>query len=291
MKAKVKQLINRLARILLPDWLVDVLSSAWREGRLRRRNEQEQAALLENRAKRIPDYLHAHPVRRLQVGAGDNSLGGWLNADLEPSSDGVIFLDATRPFPFDDHTFDYVFSEHMIEHITYRDALFMLKECFRVLRPGGKIRIATPDVEQLAGLFTDEPDEIQRRYLELSATEILGLYSDELSPIQKHLPEWALNPEHIRRQYPSPGRDTAAFTVNHFFRSYDHRFLFDRTTLSGALAEAGFQNIRFCTPGVSDDPELSGLESHSKQIGEEMNRFETMVAEADSPVQTGPQID
>lgn len=284
MFTKFKAFGRRLIVAVLPDWLAESILSGWRNSLRMYRAQKGQKECEDEREKLIPNYLEATPIRKLQIGAGDNHLEGWLNADLEPSSDQVICLDATQPFPFPDNVFDYIFSEHMIEHITYKDALFMLKECFRVLRPGGKIRIATPDVEQLMGLLSSDLTEEQRRYLELSANQILGLYSDELSPIQKHLPEWALDPEHIRRQYPSPGRDTAAFTVNHFFRSYDHRFLFDRTTLSGALAEAGFQNIRFCTPGVSDDPQLNGLELHSKQIGEEMNRFETMVAEADSPV-------
>lgn len=247
------------------------------------RQEQEQKNFLEMRERRIPAYLEANTVRKLQVGAGDNELAGWLNADLIPKSENVILLDATQKFPFLNATFDYVFSEHMIEHISYRDALFMLAECFRVLRPGGKIRIATPNVEQLVGLFTPNLTETQVRYLELSANEILGLYSNELSPIQKHLPEWALDPDHIRRFYPIPGRDTVCFTVNHFFRSYDHRFLFDRKTLAGALGEAGFRQVSFCVPGESEDENLRGLETHARQIGEEMNRFETMIAEAVVP--------
>src|SRR5438477_50522 len=83
-------------------------------------------------------------------GAGFNSLPGWLNTDLEPKSASVIYLDAAKPLPFAYSTFDYIFSEHVIEHIPYPQGLSMLKECFRVIKPGGTIRIATPNLEQIA---------------------------------------------------------------------------------------------------------------------------------------------
>ena len=79
------------------------------------------------RAGAIGRYLASHEVRKLQVGAGQFPTPGWLNTDLDPtvsrraSPDGprVVFLDATRRFPFADHTFDYAFSEHVIEHVPY----------------------------------------------------------------------------------------------------------------------------------------------------------------------------
>src|SRR5918994_2691666 len=107
------------------------------------------------------EYLSTHTLRKLHIGAGDDALAGWLNTDIDPGADDVFFLDATKPFPFNDNTFDYVYSEHMIEHISRRDASFMLNECRRVLKPSGIIRIATPDLQVIAGLYagTGDPDK------------------------------------------------------------------------------------------------------------------------------------
>ncbi|MGB6535784.1 MAG: hypothetical protein WBF58_07450 [Xanthobacteraceae bacterium] len=45
------------------------------------------------------------------------------NTDLEPRSDAAMALGATKPFPFEANSFDYVFSKHMIEHIGYAEGL------------------------------------------------------------------------------------------------------------------------------------------------------------------------
>src|SRR6266513_279915 len=75
------------------------------------------------RERQIERYFHNNPVRKLQLGTSDSPMVGWLNTDVLPASREVVYLDATRLFPFKDNTFDYVFSEHMIEHIEYQSAL------------------------------------------------------------------------------------------------------------------------------------------------------------------------
>jgi len=67
----------------------------------------------------------------LQIGAADNNKPGLLNTDIEPSI-GQAYLDASKPFPLPDRSFK-VFSEQVIEHITYETGLVMLKESYRIL--------------------------------------------------------------------------------------------------------------------------------------------------------------
>jgi predicted SAM-dependent methyltransferase len=209
--------------------------------------------------RKIRRYLRTHPHGGLQLGAGLNLLPGWLNTDgwyesQGEQSHGVVELDATHPFPIRDCSFQYVFSEHLIEHLTEAEAAMMLRECFRVLRPGGRIRIATPDVEAIVSLY----DEVE-------------------SDLAQHYVRW------VTQRYPphTPGGDPRCHVVNRMFSAYGHRFIYDRRTLAAALVAAGFSDIREHAPGSSDDPALQGLEGHGRTLGDEaVNRFETMVLEA-----------
>jgi SAM-dependent methyltransferase len=205
------------------------------------------------RAQAIERYLAGHQVRKLQIGAGSNQLPGWLNTDLRPASAEVCFLDATVRFPFADGVFDYVLSEHQLEHIPWDRGQFMLRECWRVLRPGGRIRIATPSLEVLAGLVTEHPSEAQRRYVEFISASYLG-----------------------------PALPTGvAGVVNNAFRNWGHQFIYDRPTLLAGLAEAGFIDATFTQPGQSEHEHFRGVEGHGDFLGDqETNAFETMVAEA-----------
>lgn len=104
------------------------------------------------REPKIRSYLASHPVRRLQIGTGPMHLDGWLNVDVVPVDARTVYMDATRPFPLPDGVFDGVFSEHMIEHVSLDQARSVVREAFRVMRPGGRIRIATPHLGRLLDL-------------------------------------------------------------------------------------------------------------------------------------------
>lgn len=192
-------------------------------------------------------------MKKLHIGTSNNILDGWLNTDIFLNHDSVVYLDATKSFPFDDDTFDYVISEHMIEHVEYRGAEIMLRECFRVLRPGGRVRFATPDLGVLLALHSREKTEAQKNYI-----------------------DWI-----ISRLMPEVRECKDVFVINNAFRSWGHCFLYDQGTLHYALLSAGFREIRFYKPGISEDPNLKNLESHGKEIGDEtINQFETIVVEA-----------
>jgi len=255
----------------------------WGGVRRDHQHEKELRALLVARDQHIRAYLKRGGRLKLQIGAGTNPLRGWLNTDLEPVSDKVILLDALKAFPFDGQLFEYVFSEHMIEHVPYRGGLFMLCETFRVLKAGGRVRIATPDATKICGLLSAVATEADREYIRWAAGELLGLYADRPSPIQQRRPEWAIDPNHIRRFFPDVSLDCACFVVNNVFRGFGHQFLYDERTLTAALHAAGFVDVRRAKPGTSIDPEFEGLESHGRVIGDAANAFETIVLEAVRP--------
>lgn len=197
-------------------------------------------------------YLAAADVAKLHLGAGDNVLDGWLNTDRDPGT-GLVHLDVSRPFPVTDASFDYVFAEHLIEHVPYATALGMLREAHRVLAPDGRIRIATPDLRRLTGLLDDEGGDTGRRYA-----------------------AW------LRDSYFPDGHGLAAtFALNQVVRGWGHQFVYDIDTLRATLEAAGFTDVAARPFGDSDDPELVGVEAHGVADGnEELTRFETLVVEA-----------
>jgi predicted SAM-dependent methyltransferase len=208
------------------------------------------------RGHQIERYLRNSQVRKLQLGTSNSLIEGWLNTDVLPTSREVVYLDATRRFPFRDNTFDYVCAEHMIEHIEYHDALFMLRECFRVLKPGGKIRMSTPDLRVLVGLFSNEKTAVQNFYVDWMTT--------------KFLPDATFCKE--------------VFLINNAFRAWGHQLLYDRETIEMTMKKVGFKDIRYYQPGVSDDENLRGIESHGSVMGcEEINQFEAFAVEGDVP--------
>jgi predicted SAM-dependent methyltransferase len=207
-----------------------------------------------HRRRLIDGYLGQNSVRKLHLGAAENVQPGWLNTDLHGYGRGgeLVYLDVRKHFPLPEGSFDFVFSEHMLEHLTYEEGQRCLRECLRVLRPRGTIRTATPSLQRLARLY--DGGEAGHQYVRWAV--------DTLEPeVRAYLP---------------------GVVVNNFFRSWGHRFIYDEETLRHALTAAGFVDIVPVRVGESVHPELAGLERHLAETPE-INEYETFVLEARRP--------
>lgn len=208
------------------------------------------------RGRRIRAYLAETDAPRLHVGAGPNDLPGWLNADLRPLHPHHIYLDAARPLPFADDTFSSVYAEHMIQHLSFQHCVAFFRECRRVLRPGGRLRIASADLHALAHL-------------------VLAI---ERTPAQERYIRWVVD-----RYGPVPGAYLPGFVLNNAFYNWRSRFLYDAQTLRLALEQAGFPTPTRHAVGESPEPAHRDIEQHGRLVGEDLNRLETMVFEAACP--------
>lgn len=64
-----------------------------------------------------------------------------------------VHHDLAYGLPIQDGVVDYLYTSHFLEHLFRRDAEYLLQECFRVLKPGGVLRISIPDLEYAISLY------------------------------------------------------------------------------------------------------------------------------------------
>jgi predicted SAM-dependent methyltransferase len=199
----------------------------------------------------ISEYLRTHSTRKLQLGAGTFDRPGWLNTDIEPRA-GQAYLDVTKPFPLPEGSMQVVFSEHLIEHVPYEDGLKMLKECHRVLGPGGGVRIATPNLMKFVELFAEPKSEAVTRFIQ--------------NKVAWH--EWPRT------------ADPECLILNWQLRFWGHQFVYTPKMLRASLERAGFTDIKEFRSGESDRADMAGLEARPGSSIGDVNAYETMVFQA-----------
>jgi len=91
----------------------------------------------------------AGKLKYLNVGCGSKFHPSWQNVDMVSRNPDVLSYNLFKGIPFPDNTFEVVYQSQVLEHFPKEKALPFLKECYRVLQPGGNIRIVTPDLENI----------------------------------------------------------------------------------------------------------------------------------------------
>jgi len=217
----------------------------------------------------------------INVGCGRRFARGWRNFDLCPSTPDVEAIDSRLHLPFADGTVDLAYSSHMLEHLSRDDARGFARECFRVLRPGGIVRIVVPDLEGIVRAYLRELDAavagdagagIRREWM---VTELLDQVARHRSGGEM-LKWWARDPvpaeEFIIRRVGSEARDAIADlrrnpSAAHGDESRDprevgafrlsgeaHRWMYDRHSLAQLLLEVGFSDPRVVSASGSSVP-------------------------------------
>ena len=157
---------------------------------------------------------------KLHLGCGPLALTGWINIDNHPYPGVDQVLDVTQGLPFENAQF--IFAEHFLEHLGLDDATQLMRECRRVLRDDGVLRLSTPNLDWV----------------------------------------WA---SHYKRTMTREEAVLACFAINRAFRGWGHQFLYNETTLTSLLLDAGFATIQRREYGESEHAELRGLEQHERQ--------------------------
>lgn len=201
-------------------------------------------------SRRIRDYLETPGTKSLNLGCGNNIIPDWLNCDDSPVP-GAVYLDCSKSFPFPSGSFDHVFAEHLIEHMRLPAIEAFLHECHRVLKPGGTIRLVTPNLDAFINMISS-PQSVQSRK-----------YS-----------EW----HNIRNPYSFPANPILAF--NSIFYEHGHKFIMNESFMAELLVRAGFVDTRTYAVGKSRLKSLCGIDKHGSIIGDEINQIESLAMEA-----------
>lgn len=145
-----------------------------------------------------------------------------------------VQLDIGQTLPFADGSVQWVYAEHLIEHVPLPTAVSWLTEVHRVLAPGGRLRLTTPDL---------------RKYIEgyLAGDKFFA----------KHRRRVGLA---IGVAPPMPARN--AFMFNQIFYLYGHKWLYDLEELQYVLGEAGFDPaaVEVCSYRAGADIAVAGLD-------------------------------
>jgi predicted SAM-dependent methyltransferase len=88
-------------------------------------------------------------MKFLNLGCGVRYIKTWTNVDFIKTGPEVIACNFLQKIPFNDAAFDVVYHSHVLEHFSKEDGKNFIKECHRILKPGGVIRIAIPDLERI----------------------------------------------------------------------------------------------------------------------------------------------
>lgn len=200
---------------------------------------------------------------KLNFGCGRTPTKGWLNFDNSPAlklsqspfrywmskslrllnkeqveniewnkKNEIHFADATKALPFNDTTVDYIYTSHMIEHLLRSDVESFLKECLRVLKVGGIIRISVPDLQLAVDTYVQNKD----------ADAFMENILVEAPPISSMKQKFRLLVVGYRH----------------------HQWMYDGDSLVKLLSKTGFQNVEVCKPGFTNMSDPDGLDLHER---------------------------
>jgi len=140
----------------------------------------------------------------VHLGCGEHYIPGMINCDGNALRKVDQWLDLRSPLPFPDSSAIVVYSSHTLEHLYPEEAIRLLREVRRILRPDGVARIGVPDV---AHFF---------RIAQGSANA----------------------------KFPRTFDDPVAQAVNFLFCDGQHRYAYNAAILTDFARQAGFADVR-----------------------------------------------
>lgn len=165
----------------------------------------------------------------LNVGCGSRFYRGepWVNLDVAPVDASVMPWNVSAGFPMEADTFDVVYLSQVLEHFPEKDGSRLAAECYRVLKPGGILRVVVPDLEGICREYLWNLDEIR--------TKPPG-HPNRLAWIKLELLDQCI-------------RHESGGCMRTFFRDHDRDEL---DYVVGRIGTVGLQLANACSPSAAD---------------------------------------
>jgi predicted SAM-dependent methyltransferase len=194
--------------------------------------------------KEIAGY-QARNSLKLHLGCGPRILPGWINSDMELRR-SVLAQKLPRGLKrFETDSVRYIYASHFLEHLDYpEDALAFGKECYRVLVPGGTLRIVVPGIEKIIRAYAADDEDFFKTQAEM------------------HPADCTTKLEHLMYALQQEGQ---------------HKYGYDFKTMEKLLTRAGFNKVCLSSHNGSSEDELR-IEYRGKQ--DESGEYVSLYVEA-----------
>jgi len=244
-----RRVIDGARNTLRENGIYEPAFRAWAGGKARARSLRHIDELA------IEAYLAQTDEPRLAIVdafAGEHA--GWLCAAANPKVRDVVCLRSGIQLPSPDAAFGVIYIEHSLELRSVARGELLLRECYRLLKPGGLLRVSTMNLAFVLDLLRTSDDERIGQYMK---------YCHET------FPEYVAEPR-------------AEYLVNSLFRDYGHKFLYSEAMVHDVLAVAGFTGVTTRSADTSSREDLQHLH-HGRDIRSDILEVEGLFVEATRP--------
>jgi len=190
----------------------------------------------------------------IQFGSGTEAVIGWVSFDASPTlaiqklpilgrllrpklncifDEEIRYGDIVKGLPISSESVDGLFCSHVLEHLSYSDFNIALRNSFRYLKPGGVFRIIVPDLEWCIKAYLKSKQSSDPMQVVKASIDFMNENGTNLGLNESRLT--------IRRR------------LIDAFRGSGHRWMWDYDSLSSALANQGFVDIKRFSQGHSED--------------------------------------
>lgn len=161
--------------------------------------------------QRVKEVLATGDVTNLEIGAGDKKgSNGWITLDMYAGCD--LQWDLRNGIPFPDNSVSQIYSSHLFEHLTFKESAVLMKECLRVLKPGGQFLICVPN---------------SRLYIEAYNNNDQTFWNSQ------------------DRFMPAYNNTTKMDLINYIaYMDGHHKYMFDEENLLAVLKKHGFKDVK-----------------------------------------------
>lgn len=194
----------------------------------------------------MPEEIdYSQHFKKFHLGCGTIFIKNYLNIGYwHHLEQGVVYVDPNgakgtymlnydlvRGIPCSDNSLEVIYHSHLLEHLSYKDGMVFIANCFKALQPGGIMRVLVPDLELWVNNYVQ------------NNTFFFDEYRKALAP-----------DEHI---YPTKGAVFMGMLHNH-----EHKCGYDFDTLKWVLQGAGFERVRRTLVQSSDLPDIAEVEPY-----------------------------